>query len=395
MAKFRRRISDRIKLLAAVTVTGLVILFLQKYPFSSREPQDTEDTDEAVGRRVEELREILETGLKGKENVTTGLKEFPLQLKTVLMHSFPYYYELKSGSGVFRGCDYPCTLTLDPEMVDDVDSVVVYSHGFKSRPPVQRSPQQIWTFFAVESPINWRTATFQEPKWRSAFNWTMTYRRDSDFYFGYGDVVKAPSPIPRKDLSAVAAGKTKLVAWFVSNCHTLGKREDFVEALKEFIPVDVYGGCGPLRCDRSGEKECLAMLSRDYHFYLSFENSLCNDYITEKVYHIIKMADIVPVVRGGSNYTRLLPQHSFVDASKFPSVKALADHLNYIAGNKTLYESYLAWKREWRVIEPVPFSFCELCKRLHHTDRYSRVYPNIDAWWFEGQCLEPPKVIKS
>ena len=37
-------------------------------------------------------------------------------------------------------------------------------------------------------------------------------------------------------------------------------------------------------------------------FYLAFENSKCDDYVTEKFFATSKM-DIVPIVMGGSNYS--------------------------------------------------------------------------------------------
>ncbi len=38
-------------------------------------------------------------------------------------------------------------------------------------------------------------------------------------------------------------------------------------------------------------------IQRVYKFYLSFENSLCRDYVTEKFF--TRAGNILPVVRGG------------------------------------------------------------------------------------------------
>jgi len=51
-----------------------------------------------------------------------------------------------------------------------------------------------------------------------------------------------------------------------------------------YVQVDVYGGCGTLRCLRSEFDRCRQLLNNDYKFYLSFENSNCDYYITEKFY---------------------------------------------------------------------------------------------------------------
>ncbi|ROT85440.1 hypothetical protein C7M84_014043 [Penaeus vannamei] len=134
-------------------------------------------------------------------------------------------------------------------------------------------------------------------------------------------------------------GKTKLAAWFVTNCHTIGGRESLVSTLKKWIDIDVYGGCGHLKCERSQQSECHRMLNRTYKFYLSFENSLCQDYVTEKFFNILRL-DVVPVVYGLGNYSVQAPDHSYIDALSFPTAKDLADYLLYLDGNDTAYNEY-------------------------------------------------------
>lgn len=77
----------------------------------------------------------------------------------------------------------------------------------------------------------------------------------------------------------------------ISKSHTLWftGRELYVKELQKYIPVDVYGLCGPLRCGKNhNDAYCYEqVLTPSYKFYLAFENTLCQDYITEKVrlYH--------------------------------------------------------------------------------------------------------------
>ena len=50
-----------------------------------------------------------------------------------------------------------------------------------------------------------------------------------------------------QSLPGLVNGKTKLAAWMVSNCFS-GERKLYVDELKKYIEIDVYGGCGPLKC---------------------------------------------------------------------------------------------------------------------------------------------------
>jgi hypothetical protein len=53
----------------------------------------------------------------------------------------------------------------------------------------------------------------------------------------------------------------------------------YIKELGKYIQVDVYGKCGTLDC-KDGT-DCFKSLSKQYKFFLAFENSNCRDYITD------------------------------------------------------------------------------------------------------------------
>jgi glycoprotein 3-alpha-L-fucosyltransferase len=59
---------------------------------------------------------------------------------------------------------------------------------------------------------------------------------------------------------------------------------NYAMELGRYVQVDIFGACGNLTCPRKRAKECFEMLNEHYKFYLSFENSACKDYITEKLF---------------------------------------------------------------------------------------------------------------
>jgi hypothetical protein len=118
-----------------------------------------------------------------------------------------------------------------------------------------------------------------------SINWTATYRRDSDIVAPYAkwvyyDPTVTALPVTRNH----AANKTKMVAWFVSNCHARNNRLQYVKELARHVGVDIYGACGNYKCPRNNAKMCFDLLNARYKFYLAFENSNCVDYITEKLF---------------------------------------------------------------------------------------------------------------
>lgn len=138
----------------------------------------------------------------------------------------------------------------------------------------------MWIFYILESPSN----LVPIMRKNDVFNWTASYRLDSDIVTPYERWTYYNPAITQVDIldRNYAFNKTKKVAWFVSNCWTANKRLQYAQELSKYISVDIYGRCGKLTCKVS--ENCFKMLDEDYKFYLAFENSNCIDYISEKLF---------------------------------------------------------------------------------------------------------------
>lgn len=246
-----------------------------------------------------------------------------------------------------------------------------------------KPPNQTWILFSLESPVN--TESYEVS--RNQVNWTATYRPDSSIVAPYekfqffAKVSELPKTAPRN----FAAGKRKLVAWFVSNCGTMNRRMEYVQELQKYIEVDVFGACGKLTCSRDEEQSCFDMLKKDYKFYLAFENSNCQYYITEKFFRNALMNDVVPVAMGArrEDYAIAAPPHSYIHVEDFRSPKQLARYLRKLGANDRLYNEYFRWKAMGRFIDTK--FWCRLCAMLHSD--HVQWYPDVNKWWnHNGTC---------
>ena len=306
-------------------------------------------------------------------------------------------WEVGEGSEVFKNCPISnCYLTSDQSEIKNCDAVIYHAHEINEFPQFERSSDQRWIFFMLESPQYSTNTVYMHEPWKSAFNWTMTYRLDSDIPIPYG-LIKRVSKKSERDYLDIAKSKSGLVAWFVSNCLTNSRRERYVEELSRYIPVDVIGRCGKGTCPRNyddGDEECQTLINNTYLFYLSFESSLCKDYVTEKFYKVLQL-DVVPVVRGGTadEYRQIAKHNWYINTNDFESPKALAEHLLRLSRNLSQYVTYFKGKELYDFgayfgLRKLP-QWCKLCEKLHDPDDGTKIIDDITSWWSTKDCVEP------
>ncbi len=193
-----------------------------------------------------------------------------------------------------------------------------------------------------------------------------------------------------KNKHLAGVGRSLSPAWVVSHCSSKSNRQVYVDKLKKaYLNVKVYGECGDLECKKGDTWGCMEQLERDHKFYLSFENALCPDYVTEKFFKVLHH-DLVPIVFGGADYSALAPPHSYIDALGFDSIKTMAEYLREVHVDDAKYAEYFWWRDFYEVRSSKADgaqAYCDLCAKLHQEDNETpNVHDKLGEWWNQNDC---------
>ncbi len=214
------------------------------------------------------------------------------------------FYSLGNGNGLkYGGCPVTnCELTHDKSMLQNANLVITHMRDSITEPKKEIRPIfQRWVFLLYESPMH--TADFSN--YNSFYNLTSTYKVDSDFAHFYDNHELEWKKNPQFDKNYnFYSQKKNFAAAVISNCGSKSRMK-YINEISSHISIDVFGNCGkpcPKTYSNGTESsDCKQIIGNDYKFYFSFENSICEDYITEKFHYILNY-NIIPVVRGGGNY---------------------------------------------------------------------------------------------
>lgn len=339
------------------------------------------------------------------------------------------------GEFPFRNCPEKRCYAFKPfyfrqKPLESSDAVLVHVPNLlymPSKSSYTRNRHQLWifmtmesqrrslcsTYYSVEDMDDWFniTSTFKRSSTHlydyKGFNSFEGLKRDPNYLRIYENLMKDEIPTNMAYFAKQIDKKPKdgaLALWFVSHCETASRREDLTKELLNYIHIDIFGGCDSkfgqshkdqdpckLITDPKLQDDCNAELYDNYKFYLAFENSLCDDYITEKYWKIYQFErffriNLIPIVRGPKreHYEKVSIKKSFIYADDFKTAKDLADYMNYLNENTTAYLEYFEWKLEFyqsyqeilankkraeieAEYKPNLFGdiFCEICYKLH------------------------------
>eukprot|EP00111_Clytia_hemisphaerica_P004180 TCONS_00011973-protein len=384
--------------------------YLMKHPTAKKGLKNGEDVLQKKhkankkskgSRHIEEEKRNKESLKVDRKLEHVRKKKARLKMKIILiytgLHKKVYWYNLPKNEtkSYLRRTKCPqtkCHITYDKQLLPLADAVIFHERNMPSLDMLRtlsrrqnRPISQRWIYFTSETPKN---SAISSVPYDGLFNWTMTYRTDSDIYLPYlqyRELDKNEKPPP---VINYAKTKNSTIAWLVGNCN-FGFRMKFATLLALETKVFVGGGCRDNYPDRLPcTRWCGLDTLKTYKFYLSFENGVCTDYITEKYWRYLELG-LVPIVLGGADYSnpKLVIPGSFIDASKFKTVKDLAKYVEYLDKNDTAYNEYFTWKQKYKIWHPPtgdwPFEsymMCEICKKLF-SNLPPKVYTKLSNFW--------------
>jgi Glycosyltransferase family 10 (fucosyltransferase) C-term len=153
-------------------------------------------------------------------------------------------------------------------------------------------------------------------------------------------------PVPVKT-SEKKALKDTSIAWASGYCGAKSQRENIVSGLLSAgIPVAVYNA----PCLKNVPESEAGKSREEQHegwkrhkYFLSLDNHICMDYVTEKTY-LPLFRGSVPIIYGAPNTIEFMPAYSYIDATWFPNTTELARFLLFLESNPNEYELFHAWR---------------------------------------------------
>ena len=273
-------------------------------------------------------------------------------------------------------CDVPCLYAdgVSEVVMGMADAVLFHLPMFSGE------PQEIMQLMGAGSRKMYAVGLSMEPSGAypsqfdsvSSFDIEMSFRLTSDVpmvYFGFWrDILQPIVEHPWEQ-------REPAVLFMASHCSSVSGREKLVGMLQEHVRVDSISKClnnreWPSDIPRSDK---LSVLSR-YMVYLAAENSVEQDYVSEKVYDGL-IAGAVPIYLGAPNVGEFVPKGSVITISaNFTSddVARVAEIIQKIFTNKQDYMKWVAFKQhplEDELVKTFNFTHvgpkCRLCRRIY------------------------------
>ncbi len=218
------------------------------------------------------------------------------------------------------------------------------------------SPKQKIVGFCRESRTH--TSLLQDSRVNELCDGLMTYELSSDIPLPY--VPNGRFDQPQDALLLKRHHPTLISAW-ISSPNEMSGRTQFLEELMTHLPIDSYGQLlnnASLDHDLGEETKLEAIAA--YRFTLAFENTICEDYVTEKFFQPL-LAGSVPIYLGAPNIESFAPgSNCFINVNDFSGPSELAKYVRSMSDDE--YMSFHQWRQA-----PLQDNFLRLHKLVDHS----------------------------
>lgn len=137
-------------------------------------------------------------------------------------------------------------------------------------------------------------------------------------------------------------------------CGSTGSRRTrWLETVENQYHLDSLGKCKHTKDVEAGESldtlEGRLEVMKKYKFNLGFEISTQKDWVTELSFEAF-LSGAVPILLGASNANRHFPKEGAIYVGDFNNWDKFAAHVNEVASNKELWESYHKWRTNEKIL---------------------------------------------
>jgi hypothetical protein len=187
-------------------------------------------------------------------------------------------------------------------------------------------------------------------------------------------------------VNATMPKKTEEIALVTSNCGAEPRNTIYQEMFK-MLKIDSMGACyhnSDKHLDSywnsNGKQNKLSNIM-PYKFVVTFENSNCYDYVTEKMFDALEVGAI-PIYLGARNIKEFLPSkvHKvIIDWNDFDNITEAVNYIKKVQQDPALWNEYMVWRQHWYDTEDIPLKklmkytatrerserMCDICSTLY------------------------------
>ena len=248
-----------------------------------------------------------------------------------------------AGGGTFN-----CTFADDSTILPTADALWYHLPTSPASGPYRGGsrrarPDQVTIAATMESAVYYPGLV--DPSYMARFDVEASYRLAADVMLSYLNeehvaTWKSATLIP-------FAEKENAVAYLSSNCAAPSGRDDIagrLMAVPGALPVHALGRCRNNRPSPPSREQGDTL--KRYRFCLAMENSIADDYVSEKVYAAMS-AGCTPIYYGPADMTPFLPAAAaIIDWRVHDTPEKLAAEIHRLNANEAVYNTSHAWRYE-------------------------------------------------